>query len=115
MYTAGTILKRNKPFSKDEEWFPYNEVKVIGNSPVKEQGQPSEWAGQLGTQVSISPVTFGGVVDRPFGELQRDYEVVSIPDPPRVPTPHRTGPPPAANGPSPEDKFRAETVALSGD
>lgn len=107
-YTIGTILQRKEPFdTPDLE--PYNEIRVIGNSPVQTQGRASEWEGQLGENISIAPTSFGGVKDRPFGELERDYEVVSIPEPPSALPPQTIQR--IAPGPSPEDTFRAEALA----
>lgn len=108
-------MKRKEPVAEDDHRYAYNEIKVIGLSPIQEVGRSTEWQGQKGSWVSISPETsFDKVIDRPFGELQRDYEVVSIPEPPAQPTPHRKGPPPAANGPTPEDAFRAIESDFNG-
>lgn len=101
-FKAGTVLTRKTPF-EDPEMEPYNEIEVVGNSPV-ETTRSSEWVGQLGDNLSIRPTSFGPVIDRPAGELQRDYEVVSIPAPPVIP---RGEVEVIEPGPSPEEQFAA--------
>ena len=90
-YVPDTILKRKTPFEapknpeEEIDLTPYNEVRVIGPSPVVKVGErDKEWEGEAGNEFSIQPTSFGTVVDRPFGELQRDYEVVSVPEKPEV-------------------------------
>lgn len=110
-YLPGTILARKVPFDppedeNDTDMTPFNEIKVIGHSPVQSGIRTEEWAGQLGDNISITPTSFGSVVDRPLGELQRDYAVEYEPQPeltveiPPQPTPLRQ--------PSPEDVFRSQ-------
>jgi hypothetical protein len=109
-YKAGTILTRKTPFAVPEEdsdapdLTAYNEVEVIGPSPVSTAVRETEWVGQAGTNLSIKPTSFGAVIDRPFGELQRDYDVKSIPPPPAIDRQVIERPEP---GLSPEEQFAA--------
>jgi hypothetical protein len=109
-YQRGTILKRKNLFKEPKtgavDMRAYNEVEVIGPSPVQTNVRSAEWGDQGGDNISIKPTTFGEVLDRPERELERDYEVVSTPDEPDLNlTVTRVKP-----GPSPEDIFRAEDM-----
>lgn len=108
-YTPGTIIKRKKPFKEDDELACYNELRVVGYSARQAAIRTGEWEGQGGDEITVTPTTFGAVVDRPAGELERDYTIVSIPDreqailPPKTVT--RADP-----GPSPEEVFRKQAL-----
>lgn len=109
-YPPGTILSRKEPFelSEDEtekDLTPYNEVQVIGQSPIQKNVRAGEWVGQAGENVSIKPTSFGDVVDKPQGELDRDYDVLSEP-PKRRPLTHTVEV--VEPGPAPEEVFRAQ-------
>lgn len=110
-YQPGTILKRRVEFEEPAEGKPdlrpYNEVEVIGQSPVQTAVRESEWTGQSGDSISVRPTSFGQVIDRPFGELQRDYEVVSIPERKVI---DRQVVEQVEPGPSPEEVFQREAV-----
>lgn len=100
-------MKRKEQFDAENEWAPYNEIEIVGNSLVSEAVRDKEWQGQQGEAISIKPMaSFGEVLDRPQGELERDYEVVSIPEEPSPLQIRRGMQPPPADGPSPEDTFR---------
>jgi hypothetical protein len=104
MYTVGTVLKRREPLDEADELHIYNEVEVVAQSEVTSNA-PSQWQGQAGLGVLLSPlVAFGEVVDRPYGEVERDYEVVSVPDyeEPVIEKPRVV----AAKGLSPEEAFQ---------
>lgn len=109
-YKSGTILTRREPFEVPEEgsdkpdFTAYNEVEVIGHSPVSTAVRDTEWTGQQGDNISIKPTSFGAVIDRPFGELRRDYDVKSIPEPRAI---DRQVIEVAEPGPSPEEQFAA--------
>lgn len=98
MYKPGTILelKDQKPASErtnregepitDEKGkpikfeFPYNKVKVIGESPIDHSLMAAGWEGAGARGVIITPLSeFGGNLDEPFGKLQQLYNVVEIP------------------------------------
>lgn len=94
MFARDTILARREPFAAPDpkadppvEGDPrhiYNRVRVIGPSPVAHLGgQPAEWQSGPGSQgVVVEPLDgFGGNVDRPLGELQRDYFIDKEPTP----------------------------------
>jgi hypothetical protein len=136
-YKPGTILTRKTPFEVPAEGADkpdltaYNEIEVIGPSPVSTAVRATEWTGQQGDNISVKPTSFGAVIDRPFGELRRDYDVKSIPPPAAIdrqtvevvepgpspeeqfaalegPTPEREpAPAPDPNAPSPEEVFAA--------
>lgn len=110
-FKPGTILTRKTPFTPPEpdtdapDLTPYNTVEVIGPTPV-ETIRDAEWAGQSGDKLSIKPASgeFAPVIDRPFGELQRDYDVQSIPPPATL---DRSEVVEIEPGPSPEEVFAA--------
>jgi hypothetical protein len=125
VYVAGTVLRRKEPFDdverdddgipineSEEDFTPYNELVVIGQSPVQVAGRKSEWAGQAGDDVSVKPTSFGDVVDRPQGELERDYTIVSIPERPKNLT-HTVEV--VEPGPAPEDIFAADSPEPTGE
>lgn len=115
-YIPNTVLRRKEPFEgenfNDElgvDLSVFNEVRVVGQSPVVEAGRASEWEGEAGKEVSVTPTSFGPVVDRPQGELERDYEIVSVPEIDlaiQQPTAVREIP-----GPTPEQQFAAAANA----
>lgn len=83
MYASNTILTLKEQHPNDpetDEVFPYNEVKVIGPSPVSHGGQ-SEWSGQAAVGVILVPTAnFGSTLDEPLGKVQALYDVKSVPD-----------------------------------
>lgn len=114
-YTPGTILTRINPFEFDEgvdasDLRPYNDVRVVGQNEVR-SGAPrsSEWSGQGGDEWDITPLSFGSVVTKPYGELSRDYEIVSIPE--LEPAVVEKKPQLAERLPSPEEALAAEAEA----
>lgn len=81
MYDPGTILTLKEPRGTKDEPFPYDRVKVIGASPVNHADASSEWAGNNGQGVLVTPLAgFGANLDEPFGRLRELYEVESIPE-----------------------------------
>lgn len=112
-YKPGTILVRKEPFeaTEDQDFTPFNEIEIIGNSPVQTGVRQEEWGGQQGDQISIRPTSFGPVVDRPAGELQRDYDIKSIPAPVKFTQQQVEIQEP---GPSPEEQFSAVAAKLGG-
>lgn len=93
MYAPDTILTKKDPLPEpnpagktDEEraghpLAAYNRIRVVGPSPVQYSGQLAEWQGGASAGVLIQPTpAFGPTVDRPLGELQRDYEIESEPE-----------------------------------
>lgn len=92
MYAPDTILKRKEPYPEPDptgktdearaghELAPFNTIRVIGPSPVQMSGALAEWQGGSSQGVLIQPhKAFGPTVDRPLGELQRDYDVEFAP------------------------------------
>lgn len=106
-HRPGTVLCRKEPFDAGAPDAPYNEVEVIGPSPVQRQVRSSEFVGQLGDLLSVRPSSFGPVIDVPQGQLQRDYDVVSIPPPPQI---DRQIVEHFVPGPSPEEQFAADAA-----
>ena len=81
MYAPGTKLKLVKPRSKpkkgdqEAEIFPYDEIRVVGVSPVS-HAHKGEWEGPDAVGVIIEPLTdFAGNLDEPFGKLRSLYQV----------------------------------------
>jgi hypothetical protein len=81
MYAPGTKLKLIKPRSKpkkgdqEAETFAYDEIKVVGVSPVS-HAHKGEWEGADAVGVIIEPLTdFAGNLDEPFGKLRAMYQV----------------------------------------
>lgn len=111
MYSRDTILSRRDPFKDDDPAAVYNRVRVIGTSPVAYMGGATgTWSGVSAQGVIIQPEgAFGGNLDRPLGELQRDYEIETEPEPTVVtPSIRVINAQTREAGPSPEDAF-AET------
>lgn len=81
MYDAGTILTLKEPRSTKDEVFAYDRVQVIGASPINHANVSSEWAGNNGQGVLVTPLSgFGANIDEPFGRLRELYDVESIPE-----------------------------------
>lgn len=83
MYAVDTILslKEQRP-SDDEtgEEFPYNRVRVVGESPVS-HAHKGDWKGGDALGVILVPLSnFGSTLDYPFGRLKQLYDVESIPE-----------------------------------
>lgn len=82
MYESDTILSLKNPKDPDPETneaFPYNEVVVIGPSPISHGGN-AEWEGAASAGVVIRPLTnHGSTLDEPLGKLQALYDVKSTP------------------------------------
>lgn len=118
MYKPGTILTLKNPRDPDPETgeeFPYNEVIVVGASPVTHAEQ-TKYTGADAHGVIVSPrSSFGAVLDEPFGKLTYYYDVESIPEPEeivreiRVPVIQ-----PEDLGPTPEQVFAKEAPAAPG-
>lgn len=114
MYARGTILTlkaQKDPDPETGEPFPYNQVEVVGPSPVSHTASSGDWEGPEAAGVIVQPVTnFGSTLDEPFGKLTALYDVESIPEPEvitdskvRVIDAHS-----AQAGPTPEEVFKAE-------
>lgn len=107
-YVPGTILSRKESFEEPTDGTPdlrvYNEIKIIGQSPVQGTARSAEWSGQEGDNISIIPTDFGEVLDVPFGQLQKEYDVVSIPEN-NEPLTHTVTV--QELGPSPEQQFKS--------
>lgn len=114
MYKPGTTLQLKELRSTEERPFPYDNVVVVGQSPIQyqETGVEGEWVGQQGTRVIIRPAgeEFGPTLDRPFGELQEIYDVVEVPpETPLTVTPERRvydASDSSQAGLSPEEQFK---------
>lgn len=80
MYQPDTILKLKEPRSTDDEPFPYDRVRVIGQSPVDHGMRSSQWQGNNGQGVIVTPLEgFASTIDEPYGKLQRLYDVEEVP------------------------------------
>lgn len=121
-YKPDTILELREPQeAKDGGPFPYNRVRVIGNSPMSYGPQPGSWGESGGQGVIIEPLTeFAATLDEPLGKLQKLYKVVEEPPPvvirrgveievPDVgPSPEEVFAEAAANEPKPKPRRRRE-------
>lgn len=105
MYQPNTVLTLKEPRPNDEETdevFPYNEVRVVGESPISYAGV-GEWSGTAAKGIIIEPTSnFGSNLDEPFGKLQALYDVKSLPAPQTVPVGPTTVPV-SQPGPTPEE------------
>ena len=114
MYERNTVLTLKKPFPNDEETgevFPYNEVRVIGESPISYAGA-GEWSGMAAQGVIIEPTSnFGSNLDEPLGKLQALYDVKELPAPVELPVGPSTVPV-TRPGPTPEDVFAGEAPGV---
>lgn len=86
MYTSNTILELKEKRSKGEpgtpeyEPFAYDEVKVIGSSPIENGGGKYDYEGADAQGVIIQPLTsFESTIDEPFGKLRAIYDVKELP------------------------------------
>ena len=111
MYQPDTILTLKEPRSTDDEPFPYDRVRVVGQSPINHGLTDETWVGANGQGVIIEPIhSFGSTTDEPFGKLQELYDVESIPEVEAVAPVTVKTVPPEAQGPSPEDVFASEAA-----
>jgi hypothetical protein len=119
MYAPDTILKlrEQKPDivleGKGEDGedievpFPYNRVRVINQSPINHGQVGSEWVGQDGQGVIITPLEgHGSTIDQPVGRIRELYEVEEIPSQEIVPVRIKVVDQ-ASAGDSPEEIFAA--------
>jgi hypothetical protein len=87
MYAPETILalkeskSKGTPGEDDYEPFAYDEVRVVGSSPVNHALRSAEWTGSNGQGVIITPLTsFGSTLDEPYGKLVKLYDVKELPE-----------------------------------
>jgi hypothetical protein len=123
MYARNTILTRREPFEvpnpeadppvEGDPKYIFNRVRVVGTSPISHMGGTATWSGVGAQGVIIEPLDgFGGTVDRPLGELQRDYTIESEPGPTKIePSIRVVNSQTREAGPSPEEIF-AETASV---
>ena len=118
MYARNTILTRREPFEapnpeadppvEGDPKYIFNRVRVIGRSPISHMGGAAAEGSGVGAQgVIVEPLEgFGGTVDRPLGELQRDYTIEFEPGPTQIePTLRVINAQTREAGPSPEEVF----------
>jgi hypothetical protein len=122
MYESETILSLKEPRDPDPETgeaFPYNRVRVVGESPVS-HADKGDWKGADARGVIVVPLTnFGSTLDEPFGKLRTIYDVESIPEheaPAEVPIKVIKSTSQSA-GPTPEEVFaeKAPGARATGD
>lgn len=124
MFARNTVLERREPFEapnpkadppvEGDPRYIYNHVRVVGPSPIAYMGgEAAEWQGVGRQGVVIEPLDgYGGTVDKPLGEIQRDYVIVKEPEPTVVqPTVKVVNAHTREAGPSPEDVFAEVAVA----
>jgi hypothetical protein len=83
MYANETILTLKDPRDPDPESgeeFPYNRVRVVGESPIS-HSHKGDWTGGDARGVILVPLSnFGANLDEPFGKCRELYDVESIPE-----------------------------------
>lgn len=113
MYEPNTVLalKEQRPNDPEtDEPFPYNRVRVVGESPVS-HADKGDWKGGDARGVIIVPLTnFGSTLDEPFGKLREMYKVESVPEveievAPKIRVVNATS---AQAGPTPEEVFASK-------
>lgn len=107
MYEPGTILRLREPQSTEDNPYPYDLVKVVGQSPIQHSRPDSDspFAGQDAVGYIITPHEgFGPTLDKPYGELAELYEIEEFPTDPMTGEPLRPENNPR-NLPSPEQVF----------
>jgi hypothetical protein len=118
MYEPNTILTLKEQRDPDEETnepFAYNEVRVVGESPVS-HADKGDWTGTDARGVIIVPLTnFGGTLDEPFGKLREIYDVTSVPEVEvdvvqKIRVVNATS---AQAGPTPEEVFAAQAPGVA--
>lgn len=125
MYEPGTILQLRELQSTDDKVYPYDRVKVVGQSPVQHvSSSGSAWAGADATGYIITPLEeFAPTLDKPYGQLEELYEIEAWPtdpvtgepltpeaNPRNVPTPEQILRKAAAEQPAPEPRKPAPSV-----
>lgn len=118
MYATDTILtlkvqRENDP--ETDEVFPYNKVRVVGQSPVQHTSR-GDYEGDDAKGVIIVPIAnFGGTLDEPFGKLRQLYDVTEVPVVEiAAPSPIRViDSSTAAAGATPEEVFQAEAPGVA--
>ncbi len=116
MYAAETILKLKKTRSTKESPFPYDLVRVVGESPVDHGIRNTLWQGGNGKGVIITPLTaFGSTIDEPYGKLADLYEVETLPPKIEMVAGKVDIISQEQLGPSPEDIFSDVAAASGGD
>lgn len=95
MYATDTILELKEKRTTDEylekngQPFPYDEVRVIGKSPIA-HNRNTDYTGEDAQGVIVQPATagaFGSNLDEPFGKLRDLYNVKTLPEPVEVEEP----------------------------
>lgn len=95
--------------------FPYNKVRVVGQSPVDHSaGRQGTWQGAAAQSVLIEPLSgHGSTLDEPLGKIQKLYKVVSVPSNEILVEPIRVVRSTSASaGPSPEEVFAKESPGV---
>ena len=119
MYKPDTILKLKDPRGVNEEGeaFPYDRVRVVGQSPVNHADITSEWVGANGQGVVLEPLTaFGANLDEPYGRVLELYDVESLPDVTVMRAEDQVKiVEPGDLGPSPEEVFSNDAAAEGQD
>lgn len=108
MYEPGTILKLREPQSTDDVPYPYDLVKVVGQSPIQHSRPDANtpFAGQDAVGYIVQPAgdSFGPTLDKPYGELAELYDIEEYPTDPMTGEQLRPENNPR-NLPSPEQVF----------
>lgn len=115
MYAPDTILKLKDTRSTKKDPFAYDEVRVVGASPV-DHGQRTVWEGTNAQGVILTPLTaFASTIDEPYGKVAKLYNVKHMPDEVEIVAGTVKIIAQEELGPSPEDVFAQDTEAAGGD
>lgn len=118
MYEPNTVLTLKNPRDPDPETgeeFPYNEVRVVGPSPVSYAAH-GEWEGVNAAGVIVTPLAnFGSTLDEPYGKLVALYDVTEIPviEVDVVPQIRVINSTSQSAGPTPEERFATEAPGVA--
>ena len=117
MYAKDTILalkEQRNPDPETGEEFPYNRVRVVGESPVS-HSHTGNWEGGDAAGVLLAPLTnFGATLDEPFGKCRVLYDVAEMPsDEVEADTKIRVIDATSAQaGPTPEEVFKEQAPGV---
>lgn len=115
MYAPDTILELKDRRSTKENPFPYDEVRVVGESPV-DHGFATAWEGTNAKGVIITPLTdFASTIDEPYGKLVKLYKVKHLPEEVEIVAGTVKIITQEEQGPSPEEVFAEEAEKAGED
>lgn len=103
------------PPSEDYVPFPYDRVRVVGQSPISHANQGEDWNATDAQGVVVTPITsFGATLDEPYGKLRKMYDVESVPlhEAPAALPVRVINSTSGSAGPTPEEQFAEEAPGV---